>query len=377
MVPTHPAAGVVSMSLRRTPFYENHLAAGARIVPFAGFEMPVQYTGVREEHVGTRTSAGLFDVSHMGEVRFRGPNAENALSWLLSNAVRKIAVGQAQYSAMCNERGGVVDDVFVYRVAADDFLVCVNASNREKDFAWMTANNPFGAEIVDEGDQWAQLAIQGPRAVDIVDRLVGFDAHAVPRHQFRIDRFAGVPDCIVARTGYTGEDGFEVFIPADRAAPVWNEVLATEVAPIQPVGLGARDTLRLEVRNALYGHELTDETSPLQAGLAWIVKLTKPGGFIGSDAIAARWNTDRPVLIGMIIDGKRIARENMDVFAGGGKVGHVTSGTLGPSIDRPVCLAYVDKAHAVVGNRLTIDVRGKEAVGVVVEGPFYRPQENV
>ena len=365
------------MSLRRTPFYENHLAAGARIVPFAGFEMPVQYVGVREEHVGTRTSAGLFDVSHMGEVRFRGPNAENALSWLLSNAVRKIVPGHAQYSAMCNEQGGVVDDVFVYRIAADDFLVCVNASNREKDFAWMTANNPYGAEIVDEGDQWAQLAIQGPRAVDIVDRLVGFDAHATPRHAFRIDRFAGVADCIVARTGYTGEDGFEVFLPADRAAPVWDAVLASEIAAIQPVGLGARDTLRLEVRNALYGHELTDETSPLQAGLGWIVKLTKPGGFLGSEAIAARATTDRAVLVGMMIDGKRIARENMDVFAEGEKVGRVTSGTLGPSVDRPVCLAYVDKAHAGVGNRLTIDVRGKEAVGVVVDGPFHRPQENV
>lgn len=365
------------MSLRRTPFYEKHVAAGARIVPFAGFDMPVQYVGVREEHVGTRTSAGLFDVSHMGEVRFRGPNAENALSWLLSNAVRKIAPGQAQYSAMCNERGGVVDDVFVYRVAADDFLVCVNAANRAKDYAWMVANNPSGAEIVDEGDDWAQLAIQGPKAVDIVDRLVGFDAHSVPRHHFRIERFAGVAGCIVARTGYTGEDGFEVFIPAGSAVPVWDEVMASGAGAIQPVGLGARDTLRLEVRNALYGHELDDDTSPLQAGLAWIVKLAKPGGFVGSDAIAARWNTDRDVLVGMTIEGKRIARENMDVFVDGKKVGRVTSGTLGPSVGKPVCLAYVDKAHAAVGTRLVVDVRGNEAVGVVVEGPFYRPpQEN-
>lgn len=362
-----------TMSLRRTPFYDHHVAAGARIVPFAGFEMPVQYKGIREEHTATRTSAGLFDVSHMGEIRFRGPNAENALSWLLSNAVRKIAIGTAQYSAMCNESGGVVDDVFVYRVAQDDFLVCVNAANREKDYAWVTSHNPHGAEIVDEGDQWAQIAVQGPRAVDVVDRLVGFDARAVPRHSFRIERFAAVPGCIIARTGYTGEDGFEIFIPSHLSAPVWNEVLASGAeAGIVPVGLGARDTLRLEVRNALYGHELTDDTSPLQAGLGWVVKLGKPGGFIGMDAIIARKDSDRDVLVGMVIEGERIAREGMAVLAGGEKIGVVTSGTLGPSVGRAVALAYVDKRHAAVGGRLTVDVRGKEAVGVVVDGPFYR-----
>lgn len=363
------------MSLRRTPFYDRHVAAGARMVPFAGFEMPVQYVGVREEHLQTRAAAGLFDVSHMGEVRFRGPNAESALSWLLSNAVRKLEPGQAQYNAMCNERGGVVDDVFVYRMGHEDFVVCVNAANRDKDYAWMVAHNPHGATIVDEGDQWAQLAIQGPKAVAIVDRLVGFDAPSLPRHHFRVEAFAGVPDCIVARTGYTGEDGFEVFIPADRAAPLWDEVMAAGAPEgIGPVGLGARDTLRLEVRNALYGHELNDDTSPLQAGLGWIVKLGKPGGFVGSDAITARKDTDREVLIGMVIDGKRIAREGMAVLAGGAPVGRVTSGTFAPSVGGPVCLAYVDKAHAALGSRLTIDVRGNEAVGVVVAGSFLQPR---
>lgn len=343
------------------------------MVPFAGFDMPVQYKGVREEHLQTRASAGLFDVSHMGEVRFRGPNAESALSWLLSNAVRRMEPGEAQYNAMCNERGGIVDDVFVYRVSGDDFVVCVNAANRDKDFAWMVAHNPHGAEIVDEGDAWAQLAIQGPKAVDVVDRLVGFDAPSMPRHRFRIDAFAGVPGCMIARTGYTGEDGFEVFIPAERAHPLWDEVLAAGSAEsIAPIGLGARDTLRLEVRNALYGHELTDDTSPLQAGLGWIVKLQKPGGFIGSDAIAARKATDRDVLVGMVIDGKRIARDGMDVLAGGAKVGRVTSGTFAPSVERAVCIAYVDRDHAATGNRLVIDVRGNEAVGVIVDGPFHQ-----
>lgn len=362
-----------TMSLRRTPFFDQHVAAGARMVPFAGFEMPVQYTGVREEHVATRTGAGLFDVSHMGEVRVTGPHAESALSWLLSNAIRKLEPGQAQYNAMCNEQGGVVDDVFVYRIAREDFLVCVNAANREKDFAWMTSHNPHGATIVDQGDAWAQLAIQGPKAVAIVDRLVEFDASQTARHHFQIGSFAGVADCLIARTGYTGEDGFEVFLPAERARPVWDEVLtAGRPEGIVPVGLGARDTLRLEVRNALYGHELTDETSPLAAGLGWIVKLGKPGGFIGMEAITARKDSDTHKLVGMVIEGKRIAREGMDVRVDGQVVGKVTSGTLGPSVNVPVCLAYVPRAMTAGGTRFSIDVRGNEAVGVVVDGPFYK-----
>lgn len=361
------------MSLLRTPFHARHVAMGARMVPFAGYEMPVQYAGVREEHVGTRTDCGLFDVSHMGEVRFRGPRAEDALSWLLTNAIRKLEPGQAQYNAMCNHEGGVVDDVFVYMVGRDDYVVCVNASNRHKDVAWMKAQDRTGAEIVDESEAWAQIAVQGPKAVEVVDELVDFDARAVPRHHFRVASYAGVDGCLIARTGYTGEDGFEVFVPADRAGPVWDATLDCG-APlgIQAVGLGARDTLRLEVRNALYGHELDDHHTPLQSGLGWITKLGKPGGFVGMEAIQRRRATDPDVLVGMTIEGKRIAREGMDVVHEGRKVGRVTSGTLGPSLDRAVCLAWVDRALAAPGTRLTIDVRGKEATGVVCEGPFLR-----
>jgi aminomethyltransferase len=363
------------MSLRRTPFHDRHVASGGRMVEFAGFDLPVQYSGVREEHLATRAAVGLFDVSHMGEIRFRGPRAEDSLSWLLSNAIRRIEPGQAQYNAMCNERGGVVDDVFVYRLAADDFLVCVNAANRAKDLAWVQAHDQHGADIEDQGDAWAQLAIQGPGAVAVVDRLVPFDAEAVPRHHFRVAPFAGIEGCIVARTGYTGEDGFEVFLPVGGGdlGPAWDEVLRAGAPDgVVPVGLGARDTLRLEVRNALYGHELTDDTSPLQAGLGWIVKLNKPGGFLGAEAIAARKGTDAEQLVGMVIDGKRIARDGMAVLADDQRVGTVTSGTFGPSVERPVCLAYVHRDRAAVGTRLTIDVRGKEAVGVVVDGPFHQ-----
>lgn len=360
-----------NVELRRTPFYDHHVTAGARMVPFAGFEMPVTYAGLKEEHLATRGAVGLFDVSHMGEVRVRGPRAEDALMWLLSNAIKRIEPGAAQYNAMCNEHGGVVDDVFVYRLAADDFMVCVNAANRAKDFAWMQANNPHGAELVDEGDDWAQLAIQGPRGVDVVDQLVDFDAAAVERHRFERAAFAGIEGCIVARTGYTGEDGFEVFLPAQQAAAAWPRVLeAGAGVGIQPVGLGARDTLRLEVRNCLYGHELDDQTSPLQAGLGWIVKLRKPGGFIGSERIAARRETDAQRLVGLVMQGKRIARDGMVVTAGGEPVGRITSGTLGPSVGKPVALAYVDAACQAPGTELVVDVRGREAVGTVVEGSF-------
>lgn len=361
------------MSLRRTPFHAHHVAAGARMVDFAGFDMPVQYEGLKPEHLATRSAAGLFDVSHMGEIRVTGPKAEDALMWLLSNAIKRLAPGQAQYNAMCNAEGGVVDDVFVYRIAADDFLVCVNAANRDKDFAWMTSQDRTGATFVDEGDRWAQIAVQGPEAVAIVDGLCDDDVADLGRHRFVQGRFAGVDGCLIARTGYTGEDGFEIFLPADAAEPVWPAVLAAGASRgLVPVGLGARDTLRLEAGNCLYGHEIDDTTSPLQAGLGWIVKLKKPGGFLGSAAIDARRAAEEPVLVGFRIDGKRIARDGMDVKVGDEVVGRVTSGTLGPSVGAPVGLAYVAPAHAALSTELTIDVRGREAVAVVVSTPFHR-----
>jgi len=358
--------------LRRTPFYDHHVAAGARLVPFAGFEMPVQYAGLKPEHLATRASCGLFDVSHMGEVRVRGPKAEDALMWLLSNAIRRLQPGKAQYNAMCNHEGGVVDDVFVYREGPEDFMVCVNAANRAKDFQWMVDNNPHGAELVDEGDDWAQVAIQGPTAVDVVAGLTDLPVRDFARHDHRRGTFAGVEGCLVARTGYTGEDGFEVFVPATDAAPIWPAIVEAG-APhgLVPVGLGARDTLRLEAGNCLYGHELDATTSPLSAGLGWITKVKKPGGFIGCEAIVARRDagTDR-VLVGFQVDGKRIARDGMPILVDDTTVGTVTSGTRGPSVDAPIGLAYVDRAHSEVGTELTIDVRGRMATAHVVKTPF-------
>jgi aminomethyltransferase len=364
------AALDAQMDLARTPFHAAHVAHGARMVPFAGFDMPVQYRGVAAEHNQVRSSVGLFDVSHMGEIRVRGPAAAESLSWLLTNAVRRLEVGHAQYNAICNERGGVVDDVYAYRIGPDDFLVCVNAANRAKDWAWLTAHDRHGASFEDQGDQWAQVAIQGPRGVDVVAALAGDGVRALRRPQFGAMPFAGVDGCIVARTGYTGEDGFEVFVPADRAEPVWQRILdAGRPWAIEPIGLGARDTLRLEAANCLYGHELDDETSPLAAGLGWIVKLGKPGGFLGADALGARDDARR--LCGLVVEG-RIAREGMAVWRGGVEVGRVTSGTVGPFVGRNIALAYVDRGLSDFGTPLEVDVRGRPTPARVVETPFHR-----
>jgi aminomethyltransferase len=348
------------------------------MVPFAGYEMPVQYVGLMKEHQQVRGAVGVFDVSHMGEVRVRGPKAADALMWLLSNAIRRIEVGQAQYNVMCNPDGGVVDDVVVYRMGAEEFVVCVNAANRAKDFAWMVENNPHpeGAVFTDESDDWGQLAVQGPVTESVIQRMTDMDLSAIGTYRFGVGRCAGIDGCIIARTGYTGEDGFEIFVPLcepSAAEAIWNGLMeAGAEHSIQPIGLGARDTLRLEVRYCLYGHELNDELSPLQAGLGWVCKMKKPGGFLGGDAILARKASDRHKLVGMVVEGKRIARDGMRVMANGEDIGWVTSGTRSPSVERSILLAYVDSAHAQPGSRLSIDVRGREATAVVVEGPFYK-----
>jgi aminomethyltransferase len=363
------------VELRRTPFFDQHVAAGARMVPFAGWEMPVQYAGLIPEHQQVRRSVGLFDVSHMGEVRVKGPKAVEAVSRLVSNDVAATVPGQAQYSAMCNEQGGIVDDLVVYRIGADELLICVNASNRQKDFDWMVAHNPFPGDAVftDEGDQWAQIAVQGRNAQATLQKLTTVDLAPIQTYRFAPGTFAGVDGCIIARTGYTGEDGFEVFIPADRCVPVWDAVVAAgKEFGLVPVGLGARDTLRLEVRYCLYGHELNDETSPLQAGLAWITKLEKAGGFIGRDAIVARKGKEPYRLAGLVVDGSRIPREGMRILHEGQDVGYVTSGTKSPSTDKGVALAYLRPDLTKPGTRVVIDVRGKEAPADVVAGPFYK-----
>ncbi|MBW1877861.1 MAG: glycine cleavage system aminomethyltransferase GcvT, partial [Deltaproteobacteria bacterium] len=297
----------------------------------------------------------------------------------LSNDVGALGVGHAQYHVMCNERGGAVDDLFVYHVAEEAYLVVVNAANHVKDFSWMVAHNPIsdGATFTDVSNAWSLLAVQGPDAERTLQPLVEADLSSVESRGLVGAVVAGVPGCVVARTGYTGEDGFEVFAPAESVRPLWGAILEAGASfDILPCGLGARDTLRLEVRNPLYGHELTDETSPFQAGLGFAVALDKPGGFLGADALRRRKGNEPERLVGIVLEGKRIARDGMDVLHEGKVVGKVTSGTRSPSLGKGICLAYVRRDLARPGTRLVVDVRGREASGEVIRGPFYiRPQK--
>lgn len=360
------------MGLQRTPLFQRHVDAGGRIVPFAGFELPVQYAGLSGEHLAVRAGVGLFDVSHMGEIRLRGANARHTLQALLSNAVLRVKDGQAQYNLMCNERGGIVDDTVIYRIAEDDWIVCANAANRAKDFAWIQENNPHpDVSITDESDAWAQLAIQGPLGPNVTAYLSEPDVLSLKRYRFVVGTFAGVDGCLIARTGYTGEDGFEVFCPSEAAEKVWDAILeAGQTHGIQPCGLGARNTLRLEARMSLYGHELTDDTTPLAANLGWATKLRKPGGFIGRDAIVERQEAGEDVLVGFVMQDKRIARDGMAITVHGEPAGRVTSGSRSPSTKKAIGLAYVRPDLAKPGTELQIDVRGKVGEALVTDADF-------
>lgn len=357
--------------MRRTPFHEFHRDAGAKLIDFGGWEMPVQYQGILAEHAACRNAVGCFDVSHMGEVRFRGPQALAAVNHLVTNDISKAALSQAMYTAMCNESGGIVDDLIVYRVADEDILICVNAANREKDYAWMKAHNPFGAEITNESDQWAQLAIQGRHAIAIGEAMLGRSLSEVKNYWFTSGTFAGVEGCILARTGYTGEDGFEVFLPAGAADIVWNAIHAEGAKyGLADIGLGARDTLRLEMKYCLYGNDINDETTPLEAGLGWVTKLDK-GDFIGRDPLVKQRDAGVPRrLVGLEVT-DRIARQHCAVLHNGEIVGEVTSGTRSPSLGKNFAIAYVPSALSKAGTPLVVDIRGKEAAAVVVKTPFY------
>ena len=360
------------MSLRRTPFFANHEAAGGRIIDFGGWALPVQYTGIIEEHRRVRESVGLFDVSHMGEVFIRGPGAHAAVQHLVTNDV-DIPVGKAQYTAMCQPDGGIVDDLIVYRLADTEFLICVNASNREKDYQWMLSHNPTPdtAEVVDESDEWAQIAIQGRNAPATLQALTDADVTGLPTFGVCRATVAGVAGCIVARTGYTGEDGYEVFLPASGAADLWPAVMAAGAEyDIQPIGLGARDTLRLEMKFCLYGNDIDETTTPLEAGLGWVTKLAK-SDFVGRDALVAQRESGVTRRLVCLEVEKRIARPHSPILHEGEVVGEVTSGTKSPSVEKNIALGYVPRRLARPGTSVQIDIRGRTAEAVVVKPPFY------
>ncbi|RMH41793.1 MAG: glycine cleavage system aminomethyltransferase GcvT [Deltaproteobacteria bacterium] len=360
--------------LKRTPLYDAHVAAGARMVPFGGWHMPVQYpTGIIKEHRAVREAVGVFDVSHMGEGALVGPRAGEAVQRLITHDARRLdADGKALYTVMCNDAGGIVDDCIVYRRAADDYLIVLNASNIAKDLAWMRERAGDLADVRDESDATALLAVQGPRAVAVVDRLSPAPLADVPRFSFVRADVAGVP-CMVARTGYTGEDGFELACAADRARALWDALIEAGAAPC---GLGARDTLRLEARLCLYGNDIDETTTPYEAGLGWVVKLDA-GDFIGRDALRAQQAAGvSRKLIGFRIDERAIARHGYPVVdAGGEPIGQVTSGTKGISVPGSIGLAYVPVALASPGGRIAIDCRGKRVDATVVKGPFYKRED--
>jgi aminomethyltransferase len=358
--------------VKRTPLYECHQEAGARLVEFAGWEMPVQYSGLMEEHRAVRTAAGLFDVSHMGEVRVAGPDAEAFLQRLTPNDVSKLAPGRAHYSGLLNEQGTYQDDILIYKLADQEFMVVVNAGNAEADFAWIADHAEGDVVVEDLSERYALLALQGPRAPEILAPHAGQDLAAIRYYRFAQGLLWGCP-VIYSRTGYTGEDGFELYVAPEHAAAIWRRLLEVG-APhgLLPAGLGARDTLRLEAAMALYGHEIDTTTTPWEAGLDWVVKLDK-GDFLGRAALVEQ--KERGLtrkLVGFEIEGRGIARQGHAVVAGGATVGVVTSGTFSPTFEKALGLAYVPLALASPGSRLAIDVRGKQLAAVVVEAPFYR-----
>jgi len=360
-------------SLIRTPFYERQAALGARFVDFGGFELPVQYkAGLVAEHKAVRERVGLFDVSHMGEIDVRGPDAVAAVNALITNDLEAIADGQALYTCMCQPDGGVVDDLVVYRYSREHVFICCNASNRAKDFAWITTHLE-GATAEDQGDRWAQLALQGPQAPALLQGLTATPLAPIKRYWFTEGEVAGVP-AIISRTGYTGEDGFEIYVPAERAGEVWDALFAADPA-LQPVGLGARDTLRLEMKFALYGNDIDATTSPLEAGLAWVVKLKK-ADFIGKSALEAQKAAGIPRhLVAFLMDGRAPARAGYPVLDASGTivVGKVTSGGPSPTLGRNIGVALVAAGHHAVGATIQVEIRGEAAAATIVKAPFIQP----
>ncbi|HEX6964745.1 MAG TPA: glycine cleavage system aminomethyltransferase GcvT [Gemmatimonadaceae bacterium] len=363
----HPAT---SQQLKRTPFHDVHIALGAKMVPFAGYEMPVQYsTGITAEHRAVRATCGVFDVSHMGEFDVRGPQAVEFVNYVTTNNVAALAVGQVHYSTILNERGTIEDDCLVYRFA-DHLMMVVNASNREKDLAHIRRYaSKFDVTIKDVSDETALLALQGPIAERVLQPLCDAALGGIGYYYFTEGHVAGIP-AVISRTGYTGEDGFEMYFDARHARTVWDALMST--GQVTPVGLGCRDTLRLEMGMALYGNDIDDTVTPLEANLGWLVKLKK-GDFVGRDALVAQKEKGIPrKLVGFTATDRAFPRHGYPVFHAGQPSGEVRSGTMSPSLGVPIGTAYLPAANAKEGEPLEFEVRGKRVAGTVVKLPFYK-----
>ncbi len=354
----------------KTPFYEKHVQNKGKIVEFAGFMMPVQFEGIIPEHNTVRTAVGVFDVSHMGEVVIKGRDRIKFVNYITTNDASKLALNQVQYSTMLYPDAGIVDDLLVYNLKDRMFLV-VNASNTTKDFAWIMENKKYDVEITNTSDDIAQLAIQGPKAEPVMQKLFTIDLSAIAFYWAAEADMKGIP-VTVSRTGYTGEDGFEIYLDKQYAADAWDMVFsAGKEYGIKPIGLGARDTLRFEMRYCLYGNDIDKTTNPLEAGLGWVVKFDKEE-FIGRDALSVvKTRGVQRKLVGFEALSRGIPRHLQEIYAGDEKIGFVTSGTFSPSLKKGIGMGYVNLAHAEVGNKLKI--KGKEPIEVeIIKGPFYK-----
>jgi aminomethyltransferase len=369
------SVAVAGKVVRRTPLYDAHRRLGGRMVEFAGWEMPVYYTGILEEHLAVREHAGLFDVSHMGEIELRGARALSACQNLVTNDAAALRPGRAQYALMCLPSGGIVDDVIYYCLASDRFLFCVNASNEDKDYRWMK-QHAAGAEVINRSAEFAQLALQGPKALMILQALTTIDLAALGSFSAIESDVAGVR-ALLSRTGYTGEDGFEIYLAPSDAERTWDRLLATGAPQgLVPVGLGARDTLRLEMGMMLYGNDIDEETTPLEAGLGWVVKLGK-GDFIGREPLVRQKaeGLGRRLVGLLMADTAAPPRHGYRIIHGGRPVGVVTSGTKSPTLGRGIALGFVERSVSEVGTRVAVEVRSRQHPAEIVALPFVRRQK--
>ncbi len=360
-------------AIKSTPLRQEHERLGGRMVEFAGWSMPVQYKGVIEEHQCVRQKVGLFDVSHMGEIRVSGSRSLEALQWFTTNDVSRLQAGQAQYSLFPNHHGGIVDDLIVYCLQpGEDYLLCVNAANTEKDWQFVRSENP-GAQLENQSFYWSQIAVQGQNALDLLKKILATDVGAIPTFEFREILYSGAKT-LVARTGYTGEDGAEIFVPQDKAVTLWKHLLeAGQELGVQPIGLGARDTLRTEMKYSLYGNEIDDTTNPYAAGLGWVVKPQKKD-FCGKTAMLERKEQGLgKKLIGFQLIDKGIPRAGYTLFSfDNQEIGTVTSGTMSPTLNVPIGIAWVEIAHSQEGTEFAVDIRGRKVKARVVSTPFVK-----
>jgi len=362
--------------MKNTALTQVHEALGAKMVPFAGYNMPVSYEGVNAEHQTVREGVGVFDVSHMGEFLVSGATAIDLLQWVCSNDVSKLKVGGAQYNCLPNATGGIVDDLIVYRIKDEQFLLVVNASNIDKDWNWISDQNSvkgFNAEMKNISEGYSLLAIQGPKAIEAMQSLTDVDLAAIKFYTFEVARFAGIPHVIISATGYTGSGGFEIYCKNEEVEQLWEQVFKAGADwNIKPIGLAARDTLRLEMGYCLYGNDIDDTTSPLEAGLSWVTKFSKD--FVNSEALQAQKEAGvSKKLVGFELNGKGIPRQGYDIVNETGTViGKVTSGTMGPSVGKGIGMGYVETAFAKAETEIHIQIRKKTIPAVVVKTPFYK-----